>query len=101
MNAVATQHGRGACSDPNASERIRINLVLLDKALALLVHVDTAVLPVVDLIVPYYWVAVRANLRQKKNIMLCVLKKKLVFSFPKLQSLRTIENVDDVDQSLT
>lgn len=37
-------------------------LVLLDEPLPLLVHVDAAVLAVVDLVVPHYRVAVRADL---------------------------------------
>lgn len=60
--AVAAQHGRGAGRDPHAGQRVRVHLVLLDQPLALLVHVDAAVLAVVDLVVPDYWVAVCAYL---------------------------------------
>lgn len=64
--AVPAQHGRGAGGDPDAGERVGVHLVLLDEALPLLVHVDAAVLPVVDLVVPYYGVAVCANLHDVK-----------------------------------
>lgn len=46
---VAAQHRRAACRDPDAGQRVGVHLVLLDQALALLVHVDAAVLAVVDL----------------------------------------------------
>lgn len=62
MNAIATQYRGGSSSDPNPSERVGVHFVLLDEALALLVHVYPAVLAVMDLVVPHYRVTVCANL---------------------------------------
>lgn len=67
VNAVPAQHGRGAGGDPNASERVRVYLVLLDEALAFLVNVYAPVLAVVDLIVPHDRIAVCANLKKKNK----------------------------------
>lgn len=68
MDAVTTQHGRGACSNPHASQGVGIHLILFNKALTLLVHVNTAVLTVMYLVVSHYRVAVGANLCNKNSL---------------------------------
>lgn len=98
VDAVLAEDGRASCGHPHAGQRVAVNLVLLDHALALLVlghakrkkkkkresavsltraarldrcrrpsspsthHVDSAVLPVVDLVVPYDGAAVGSDL---------------------------------------
>ena len=58
MYTVASQNGRGTRCNPDASESVGIHLVLLNETLALLVHIDTAMLAMVDLVVPDYWITV-------------------------------------------
>lgn len=97
VDAVLAEDGRAARGHPHAGQRVAVNLVLLDHALALLVlghakrekkkresavsltraarldrchrpsspsthHVDSSVLPVVDLVVPYDGAAVGSDL---------------------------------------
>ena len=51
VDAVASEHGGGAGSDPDAGQRVGVNFVLLDQPLTLFVYVDAAVLTVVNLVV--------------------------------------------------
>ena len=50
------------CSDPDARQRVCVHLVTFYESLSLLMHVDAAVLPIVDLVVPHDGVTVGADL---------------------------------------
>ena len=62
MNPVPPEHGRAAGGDPHAGQLVAEHLILLDEALAPLVHVDAAVLAVVDPIVAHDRAALGADL---------------------------------------
>lgn len=63
MYAITPQHGSGAGRDPDPGQGVGVHFVLLDQPLTLLMYVYTAVLAVVDLIVPHYRITVCANLK--------------------------------------
>lgn len=60
--SVPPQHWRGACRYPDAGQRVGVHFVLLDQSLSLLVHVDTSMLTVVDLVVSHYRITVCTDL---------------------------------------
>lgn len=60
--SVPPEYRRGTGCDPHSCKGIRVHFVLLYQPLTLFVNVDTAMLTVVDLVVPYDWVTVCPNL---------------------------------------
>ena len=62
MDPIPAQDGRAARGDPHSGQLVAEDLVLLDQALAALVHVDAAVLAVVDPVVAHDRTALSADL---------------------------------------
>lgn len=67
MYAIPAQHRCGPSRYPNPGESIRVHFILLNESLSLFMYVYAAVLPVVYLIVPYYWITVCTYLLGKKK----------------------------------
>ena len=57
VDAIPAQHGRRTRGNPDAGQRVGVDLVLLDQPLALLVNVYTAMLAVMNFVVTNDWIA--------------------------------------------
>lgn len=64
MSLTAPSHTPGGptCGDPDARQRICIHLIALYEALSLLMNIDPAMLPIVDLVVPHDGITIGADL---------------------------------------
>lgn len=68
MYSVSPQDRRAARGDPHACQRVSVHLVLLDQPLSLLMHINTPVLPVVNLVVPHDGITISPNLNARQCI---------------------------------
>lgn len=72
MYPISPQHGRAARRYPHTGQSISIHFVLFDQTLAFFVHVYTAVLTVVYLVVSNYGITVSPDLYAGQGVAVYV-----------------------------